>query len=120
VAFIIVNTTNPDVEKSLRKWRAGKRRETTMKEYIIRQLGPGTFLMRANEAVLALLLDLRKRHNGNVYVFVADALEVDAEFPNEVVEVVEKCRMRGGNLLEKDLKKLAEIRISCSVSWSQS
>jgi len=121
MVFIIVNSTNPTVGRLLNAWFKPKRRDrTTAQKYFIRQLGTGTYLMEANAAVLALLYDLKQKHEGDVYIYVAKPLIVRPEFPQEVVEVVEKCRKNGRNLQEKDLKPLERIEIDCSVSWKQS
>jgi len=118
MAFIIINTTNPNVERVLRNWKNGSRRSMAQK-YFIRKLGPGTYLMKANAAVLALLYFLKTKYNGNVYIFVAESLEVESEFPKEVVKVVKTCREGERNLLEEDLKPLEEISIKCYVSWNR-
>lgn len=118
MAFIIINTTNPNVEKTLRRWKNGSRRSAVQK-YFIRKLGPGTYLMKANAAVLALLYYLKVKYDG-VYIFVAESLEVESEFPKEVVEVVKIWKENEENLLEEDLKSLEEMLIKCYVSWNQS
>jgi hypothetical protein len=84
----------------LSRWRNANRQDRkSAQKYFIRKLGPGTYLMRANAAVLALLYDLRARYDGNVYVFVVEPLEVEPEFPKEVIEVVKTCRENGRNPL---------------------
>lgn len=119
MAFVIINTTNSNVEKRLQKWINGKDREAAQK-YFIRKLGPGTYLMKANGAALALLYDLKMKYGGSIYIFIAESLEVEPEFPRKIVEVVKACRKNGRNLLEKDLKPLEAIEIKCSVSWNRS
>jgi len=121
MAFIIINTTNEKVEKLLWGWERAhsKKDRKSAQTYFIRKLGPGTYLMKANAAVLALLYDLKVKYDGNVYIFVAEPLEVEPEFPREVIEVVRICRENGRNLLEKDLRPLEEIGIKCSVNWSR-
>jgi len=119
MAFMIVNTTSDNAEKLLRKWMNGSRRETARK-YFIRKLGPGTYLMKANGAALALLYDLKMKYNDSVYIFIAESLEVEPEYPSKIVEVVKACRKNGRNILEKDLKLLEGIEIKCSVSWNRS
>lgn len=121
MVFIIVNTEKENVKRLLRTWykpQSGFRKSA--QKYFIRQLGPGTYIMEANAAVLALLYDLRRRHNGDVYIYVAKPLVVKREFPSEVIEVVEKCQKENRDLLEKDLKPLETIKIECSVSWKRS
>lgn len=125
MAFVIVNTTNPTVEKLLTAWvnPRGSRRardRITAKKYFIRQLGPGTYLMEPNAGGLALLYDLKLRYKGDVYIYVVKPLSVRSEFPEEIVKVVEECRKTGRNLLEKDLKPLEKIQILCSVNWKRS
>lgn len=107
------------VERKLRKWQNGTDRKYAEK-YFVRKLGPGTYLMKGNGSVLALLYDLKARYNGTIYIFVAESLSVEPEFPKEIIDVVKLCRKKKLNLLEKDLKPLEEIRIDCSVSWNQS
>lgn len=120
MSFIIVNTTNQKLDDLLRRWNNGSsgQRQSAMK-YFIRKLGPGTYLMKANAAVLALLYHLKVKYGNGIYIFLANSLEVEAEFPKEVIEVVKECQIRKRNLLEKDLEKLEEIQINCSVSWNQ-
>jgi len=121
MAFIIVNATSKKAEELLRKWSKPLQKiRTSAKKYFIRKMGPGTYLMEANAAVLALLYDLKRRHDGNIYVYAAKPLAVKPEFPKEVVEVVELCQKEERNLLERDLKPLEKIEIDCSVSWKRS
>ena len=109
------------MEKLLRLWvKPGKNDRKTAQKYFIRQLGPGTYLMEANAAVLALLYDMKRRHDGDVYIYVAKPLVVISEFPKEIIEVVEKCQKAKRDLLESDLKPLEKIGINCSVSWKRS
>jgi hypothetical protein len=119
MTFIIVNTTNSIVEHLLRNWQNGIDRRYA-RQYFIRKLGSGTYLMKGNAAVLALLYDLKTKYNENVYIFIAESLSVEPEFPEEVVRVVKLCQERKLHLLEKDLKPLEETKIDCSVSWNQS
>lgn len=93
---------------------------TTAERHFIRQLGPGTYLMEPNAGALALLYDLKRKYDSDVYLYVVKPLSVRSEFPKEVVEVVEECRKTGRNLLEKDLKPLEKIQILCSVNWRRS
>jgi hypothetical protein len=117
---VIVNSTNSTVEKLLRLWaKPGKNDRKSAEKYFIRQLGPGTYLMDANAAVLALLYDMKLRHDGDVYIYVAKPLVVIPEFPKEVIEVVETCQKAKRDLLKSDLTPLEKIGINSSVSWKQ-
>jgi hypothetical protein len=117
----VINTTNKSIEKLLRRWlKPRKKDRKNAQKYFIRQLGAGTYLMEANGAVLALLYDIKQRHEGNVYIYVAKPLIVRPDFPEEIVRVVELCQKEKRDLLESDLKPLEKIEIDCSVNWKQS
>jgi len=121
MAFIIINTTDPKAEARLKHWKnAGNSDRKSAQKYFIRKLGPGTYLMKANGAALALLYDLKMKYGESTYIFIAESLEVEPEYPSKIVEVVKACRKNGRNILEKDLKPLEEIEIKCSVSWNRS
>jgi len=120
MVFVIVNSANTEVEKLLREWanpRSNARKSA--QKYFIRQLGPGSYLMEANAAVLALLYDMKLRHDGDVYIYIAKPLVVRPEFPKEVIEVVDQCQKLKRDILEKDLKPLEKIEINCSVRWKR-
>ena len=121
MTFIIVNTTNSKVENLLYKWfrASSDTHRQSAKKYFIRKFGSNSYLMKANAATLALLYDLKIRYGNSVYIFVADTLEVEPEFPKEVIKVVKECRKKQRNLQEKDLRMLEEIQINCSVNWNQ-
>jgi len=120
LVFIVINTTNTNVQRVLRSWvKPGNKDRKNAQKYFIRQFGPGTYLMEANAAVLALLYDVKRRHDGDVYIYVAKPLVVRPEFPEEVIEVVETCQKEKRDLLENDLKPLEKIEINCSVSWKR-
>jgi len=120
MAFIIVNTTNVAVQKLLREWvRPRKYTRKSARKYFIRQFGPGTYLMEGNSAVLALLYDMKRRHDGDVYIYAAKPLVVKPDFPEEVIEVVETCQKLRKDLLESDLKPLEKIKINCSANWKR-
>jgi len=118
LVFVIINTTNAEAERILRGWAHPQKKDRkSAQKYFIRQFGPGTYLMEANAAVLALLYDMKRRHDGDVYIYVAKPLVVKAEFPREVTEVVETCQKLKRDMLESDLKPLEKIEIDCSVNW---
>jgi hypothetical protein len=120
MTFIIVNTTNRSVARLLNAWiKPSRGHRKTAQKYFVRKFGLGTYLMEANGAVLALLYDMKLRHSGDVYIYVAKPLVVEPEFPKEVIEVVEKCQKKKIDLLEKDLKLLEKIGINCSVNWKR-
>ena len=120
MAFVIVNITNETALKNLQNWLTGERRTyVSEKKWLIRALGRETYLLEANGAVLALLLELRKKYNGDVYIYAVEPLHED-EFPKEVKEVVEKCLEEKRYLLKKDLEKLSKIKLECSVSLKES
>jgi hypothetical protein len=120
LVFIIFNTTNTNAQRILNAWaKPGKKDRKNAQRYFIRQFGPGTYLMEANGAVLALLYDLKRRHDGDVYIYAAKPLVVISEFPKEVIEVVEKCQKLKRDILEKDLEPLEKIEINCSVNWKR-
>lgn len=108
------------MQKLLRRWsNPGKDDRKTAQKYFIRQFGPGTYLMEANGAVLALLYDMKRRHDGDVYIYAAKPLVVVSEFSRRAIEVVEKCQKAKRDLLEKDLEPLEKIGINCSVNWKR-
>jgi len=120
MVFVIVNSTNATVEKLLRRWaKPGRDDRKTAQKYFIRQFGPGTYLMEANAAVLALLYDMKRRHDSDVYIYLAKPLVVRPEFPKEVIEVVDTCQKLKRDILENDLKPLEKIEINCSVNWKR-
>ena len=91
MSFLLVNTTNEKAVDQLRKWvRGHKRSYVKDKEWMIRKFGSGTYLLDANGATLALLLDLRKRYNGDVDIYAVQPLH-ENEFPKKVRKEVIKC-----------------------------
>jgi hypothetical protein len=120
LVFVIVNATSENVQRMLRAWiQPGRKDRKNAQKYFVRQFGPGTYLMEANAAVLALLYDMKRRHNGDVYIYLAKPLVVRPEFPKEVIEVVETCQRLKRDMLESDLKPLEKIEINCSVNWKR-
>lgn len=120
LVFIIINTTSSTVQRILNAWANPRKRDRkSAQKYFIRQFGSGTYLVEANAAVLALLYDVKVRHDGDVYIYVAKPLVVISEFPKEVIEVVETCQKAKRDILESDLKPLEKIEINSLVSWKR-
>lgn len=125
MAFVIVNSTNAKVEKKLQSWFQQDLPDKVsefnnyISKFFVRKLGPGTYLMRGNGAVLALLYNLKAKHNGNIYIFISESLDVENEFPQNVVEVVKECQKKKRSLKLSDLKKLETLRLDYSGKWNR-
>jgi len=84
MSFVMINTTNNSIISNLNRWVRGDRREYAKNNnWFIRKLGPNTYLMEANGATLALLLELRKKYNGTVYIYAVQPLH-ENEFPKQI------------------------------------
>ena len=119
MTFIMINTTNHSAKKLMDEWVRGSQRTYFKKnDWFIRKFGPGTYLLDANGATLALLLDLRKRYNGNVYIYAVQPLH-ENEFPKEVRKEVKKCLDKKIYLTQEKLEELSKIHLDYSVNLKE-
>jgi hypothetical protein len=119
MAFILLNTTNEQALKTIRRWISGHRR-TQLKDndWLIRKLGAGTYLFDANGAILALLLDLRKRYNGDVYIYAVQPLH-ENEFPKNVRKEVNECLNKKVYLTQEKLEELSKTKLDYSANLKE-
>ena len=115
MAFLIIEALNETAFSLLRKWANGKRREE-IKKYFIREIGNGAYLTEANGEMITLALALKERTNGKIEIFVAKSL-LESDVPKEIKEVKE-CLIVNPKK-RKELEKVKEMKVRCSLHWKK-
>jgi len=108
--FIMITTTNHNIYESLRQWWTKTSRPYVKEKWMLRKLGPKTYLFELNGATLALLRDLKERYNGDVMISLVEILHGDYHYPEEILKEVKKCRNNKTFLSKETLEKLSKIK----------
>ena len=118
MSFVLVNATNNGARDVLLRWfgKPGNfSRRTYLRKHFLRKMGPATYLLHANGKILALLYDLKQKYPNDIYIFAAEPLE-DLYIPDEIKDVVDRCREKKRPPSKEELDLLERIRIDCSVN----
>jgi len=117
----MVSATEKFSIQLLRNWSTGRLRYSyysnglKIKNWFIRKLGPGVYLMEANKGALALVYDLKKRYPFNVEIYIVENYN-EKQTSEDVKEEVEKCRKIGANLKKEKLLELGKTKIRCTIN----
>ena len=107
--FLMITVTNYNLHRCLRSWWNGDKRPYVKDKWILRRLGPRTYLFKLNGATLALLWELKAKYNGDVQISVVELI-YEPNIPEEVKEEVKKCQNNKTFLSKETLEKLSEIQ----------
>lgn len=111
MVLVMINTINESVIDRLRRWfRKTERPYIKDEKWFIKKLGPGTYLFDANGAILALLLDFKRKYKEDVSIYTVHLL-LEENFPKEITNEVNKCQKNKIYLTKKKLEDLSKIRL---------
>lgn len=114
MAFLMISTTNQSILRALHAWSHPEQKDVRrpyVKEegWIIRKLGPGTYLFELNGASLAILWELKVKYNGQVTLSLVENL-YENDLPKEIVKEVNECQTNKNYLTKDRLEQLSKIR----------
>ena len=111
--YLMITTTNHNIHRALSSWWTATYRPY-VKEWMVRKLGPRTYLFKLNGATLALLWELKQKYNGDVQLSVVELI-YEPNIPNEVKKEVKECQNNKTFLSKETLEKLSEIQPNYSI-----
>ena len=106
--YLMITVTNYNLHRCLSSWWSETKRPY-VKQWMLRKLGPRTYLFELNGATLALLWELKAKYNGDVQISVVELI-YEPNIPEEVKKEVKKCQNNKTFLSKETLEKLSEIQ----------